>query len=219
MTATTPTERPILFSGEMVRATLAGRKTQTRRALKPQPVRKGRFWRWDENFSWDDNSLLHGGVSLEPLCPYGVRGERLWVKENHRLLDCTCPETCRLPGKVWFAATETGYENAKYCRLRPSIFMPRWASRLTLEIVRVRVERLQEIEVSPEDALAEGIHAIIHGRSGTYFHAFNTDYSSQNWSSPERAYQELWESINGKRSWEKNPWVWVIEFKRVEDRK
>jgi hypothetical protein len=131
---------------------------------------------------------------MEQKCPYGVKGDRLWVKENHRLLNCECKETCHIPGRVWYEADQSGYEGASLERLRPSIFMPRWASRITLEILRVRVEPLQEI--SGDDALAEGCA----NEFGDKEIALN-DYIS------------LWESINGDGSWDKNPWVWAIEFK------
>ena len=98
-------------------------------------------------------------------------------------------------------------------RCVPSIHMPRWASRITLEITGVRVERLQDI--SDEDVIAEGVNRIAHGREGYFYHATRTEPHPRNWCYPDAAYKDLWEQINGPGSWDANPWVWVVEFKRV----
>jgi len=189
-------ERPILFSGPMVRAILEGRKTQTRRIVKPQPVETE--WR-------------------RIACPYGQPGDRLWVKETFatkQVKGLTIASTKPNDPEAEMLARATHrfrayradqWENDEVpegMTWRPSIYMPRWASRLTLAIVRVRVERLQDI--TEEDAIAEGSQepalVPIVGACLT-----------------ERAvYAKLWEAINGAGSWALNPWVWVVEFKRVE---
>ncbi|MHB0973915.1 MAG: ASCH domain-containing protein [Thiobacillus sp.] len=179
-------ERPMLMSAPMVRAILAGTKTQTRRVVKPQPggllklalhlARRGLpIWFCD---GWDGT------------CPYGQPGDQLWVRET-------------------FAPMTTGYayladpvwRDSPSGRWHPSIHMPRVASRITLEIVSVRVERLQDI--SESDALAEGVSPDM----GLCWQSGD--------DTPRGMYGELWESINGPGSWDANPWVWVVEFKRV----
>lgn len=169
-------ERPIIFSGPMVRAILDGRKTQTRRIVNPQPCEG-----WMPH-SYCELHLMNGGefvlsggapivvgwgVANETgedgrVCPYGGPGDRLWVR-------------------------------------RPKDFMPRWASRLTLEITDVRVERLQDI--TEEDAKSEGATRKDCG-----------DFGMETWTS---AFRNLWIDINGRDSWNANPWVWVIDFKTV----
>lgn len=196
-------ERPILFSGPMVRAILEGRKTQTRRVIKPQPVLA------------QSNTIQmtpHGpkmglGLFINTRCPYGVPRDRLWVREAHRLVDhCDCPEACHTPAHVYYEADCSGYDRVDTNRLRPSIHMPRWASRITLEVTGVRVERLQEILEA--DAIREGVLPV----------------DMKEWLKPadchslfphQLAFRRLWDRINGPGSWEANPWVWVVEFSRV----
>lgn len=186
-------ERGILMSGPMVRAILEGRKTQTRRAIKAEiGVANGEWLK----------------------CQYGKPGDRLWVRETWA--PCI-GGPCEPSNPVLYRADQ--FEHYDELRWRPSIFMPRWASRITLEITGVRVERLQDL--SESDALAEGIYAAKSGRLGgtkevetwdgrNFFyhpdtHAARFDYSS------------LWDSINGKKHpWASNPWVWVIEFTRIQ---
>lgn len=197
-------EKPILFSGQMVRAILDGRKTQTRRVVKLPVI--DRYGTGCEIAGSELNSCLNQGMEI---CPYGKPGDRLWVRETFH------PEPSH-KGPASYRATWPKDDEPPDEGWKPSIFMRRAQSRITLEIVSVRVERLQEIEGAPEDALAEGINKISHGRSGDYYHAFRTDYSSGNWMCPSRAYQELWESINRKKyPWNSNPWVWVVTFKQV----
>lgn len=217
-------ERPILFNGPMVRAILSGRKTQTRRVITPQPFhalagpcewytqnkvdREGAMWPGDRVYGFEDETV--GYVSK-----FGAPGDRLWVKETflHPVSAITMPS----------GETETYYNGSKgdiryvadgakpeWCDLdsrgipicgsrwrvvRPSIHMPRWASRITLEITDVRVERLQDI--TEEDALSEGVLG--------------------NQPLPTMCFQSLWDSINKDRGygWDKNPFVWVIEFKKL----
>lgn len=173
-------ERPILFSGPMVRAILAGKKTQTRRVVKDL--------RWYE----PPVKVAHIGNKVgtpEALCPYGQPGDRLWVKETWSTTEQAGDHVA--DAHVVYRATDPDWETMDGWKWRPSIYMPRWASRITLEIVSVRIERLKEI--SESDSIAEGC--------------------------PSGCFSELWQSINGDtpgKRWADNPWVWVIEFRRIE---
>lgn len=193
----------------MVNALLDGRKTQTRRIMKPQP---------SYDFGWypgcgDDGKSLyyftekHFKNVVRDFTPHGKTGDRLWVRETFRIFDssdeCGCSESpCNCPanGSPLYRANADCSEN----KWKPSIHMPRWASRILLEVVDVRVERLNEI--SEEDAMAEGwpkqhgdFDSPAPGNGGVF-----------DW------YRDLWEKINGEGSWDKNPWVWVIEFKVIK---
>jgi len=192
---TTTKERPILFSGEMVRAILDGRKTQTRRVIKPHPS-SGVRWSpvvFAGHGGWTDG---HGA----PLrCRYGGPDDLLWVRETWQDLR---PHQER----VVYAAT-LGDVVTKW---RPSIHMPRWASRITLRVVDVRVERLQGI--SHKDAQAEGIYPNAAGylnAASPFDGCLKHDYVT--------AFRSIWNSINAARGydWETNPWVWVVEFEKV----
>jgi hypothetical protein len=220
--------RPILFSGAMVAAILAGRKSQTRRVVKPQPpAPNGRGEPYFAQHEIGGNNWLYlAGDAPLPTeimhcrCPYGMSGDRLWVRETwgyhggdeylyqrdsvavvYRADDRLGPLD-PIPGGRW----------------RPSIHMPRWASRITLEITGVRVERLNDI--SEEDALAEGItwpvpptlaaQGITEYRPPIDLSGLSTLRHAAN------RFRELWESISSPGSWDANPWVWVIEFRRVE---
>lgn len=200
-------ERPILFSGAMVRAILDGRKTQTRRVCKvayhagewahaAHPARDGMpvFW-WDgqkgEAIS-GRAEFTQKAYETGAACPYGQPGDRLWVRETWN-----CIDTGRLTQRQdWVRYRATDGEEMHW---RPSIFMPRWASRITLEIVGVRVERVQDI--SEADALAEGVERVPTWAA----------YSMRD------KFWALWDSINGPRGygWNANPWVWVVEFKCI----
>lgn len=184
----------------MVRAILDGRKTMTRRAVKPRivPIVDECF---RVNGKWCNHTF---GYELGELCPYGQPGDRLWVRETWRemgsiqLSDGTIPKAEQLNADnrhVVYAASEP-WEGP----FRPSIHMPRWASRITLEVADVRVERLQNI--SEEDAFAEGIE--------------RGDPGVEGWG--RFCYRKLWNSINEKREfgWDVNPWVWVIQFRRIQ---
>lgn len=213
-------ERPILFSAPMVRALLAGAKTQTRRLVKLRGAESidetdaiGCYWPWSpEADDWAP-------------CPYGRPGDRLWVKETFNLgrpvrngegiVEDECMWLGRLPKEdprkqAFMSKWCVGYA-ADGCegRMWPSIFMPRWASRITLEVTAVRVERLQAI--SDEDAMAEGAAWRI-SPDGDLAGAFDTADTPIGYRAH---FQSLWESINGAESWTANPWVWVVSFKRV----
>lgn len=228
-------ERPILFNSEMVRALRDGRKTQTRRIVNPQP-----------DFETANNALggdtstatvvcdgTMGGIGLKRgnaigyvfpniHCPYGMPGDRLWVRETTRMR--------YLPN--FLTGEPTKNECAEYVdgepvlspagfdfswwysrKICPSIHMPRWASRITLEVTGVRVERLQDI--SEADCIDEGIQQWPLG-----FRVEETgapDHRSRNFASATSAYRFLWERINGAGSWDANPWVWVVDFRRIHD--
>ena len=232
-------EKPILFSAPMVRALLAGTKTQTRRTIKPQPFagmtddqvylkfREQGVLGPDESLTWLVNCAWESGF-VDLTCPYGQPGDRLWVRETWRYCAAQISPPVQAiieyiadgekrtvivpdgieglpkppkPSKHKTADARMKQLDKYWAKHRPSIFMPRWASRITLEVTGVRVERLNDI--SEADALDEGI---------TYNDIPN------NGLDPMRArtwYRGLWEQINGPGSWAANPWVWVVEFKRV----
>lgn len=207
-------ECQILFNGPMVRAILEGRKTQTRRVCRLQPHdAAGMVW-WPDGAGTDTGTSGGApGIYLKK-CPYGELGDRLWVREAfaYSVIDPEGlpPEDDPENYDIIYRATyqqgggwRGGEGNPIKAPWKPSIHMPRWASRITLEITDVRVERLQDI--SEEDAQSEGVdgekEAIESGLSW--------------FDKPKRAFRFLWERVNGSGSWEANPWVWVIEFKRV----
>lgn len=208
-------ERPILFSAPMVRAILAGTKTQTRRVVNGQE-------QWPTN-THHITFLSTRGTALavdsnrttwrpEIRCPYGQPGDRLWVREAWRTvaeMDDLPPHDLNTAHRIWFEANSPHQPGAG--KLRPSMFMPRWASRITLEVTGVRVERLQEISI--EDCKSEGAWGPDESIVGKVAKHFGIDILAAN---PYLAYRMLWESINGPGSWEANPWVWVVEFKRLE---
>lgn len=195
-------EKPILFSAEMVKAILEDKKTQTRRVIKPQPIQ-------DPDGSWRSEIHPRSGYGneqtlrhyLDIYCPYGKKGDRLWVRETWAHDDENCKDpTCGNRDHIWWKASENKIVADSFAgdaHWRPSIFMPRWASRIDLKIVKVRVERVQEI--THQDALAEGM---IYEYPVT----------------PITKYVALWDELNAQRGygWAANPWVWVIEFKRDE---
>ena len=210
-------ERPILLKGEMVRAILEGRKTQTRRIMKPQPemVTDHSIITWEGR----PDILMSLLKTLGRNCPFGQSGDRLWVRETTEVDDLT-DEILSLSKysaggqPVLYSGCDDPEYNGSvahwwYSRdVCPSIHMPRWASRILLEVTGVRVERLQDI--SGQDALAEGVGAPV----GTPL-AYGSITDAWN----QRAFASLWQRINGKYSWDANPWVWVVEFKRIESQK
>lgn len=217
-------ERPILFSAPMVRAILAGTKTQTRRAIKPLPLRVNHG---TNEMEVDTEAMTDGRIMK--LNRFGQPGDRLWVRETFYCDHCFYPEGTP-PSCYWdgpnpraahtpeqLAKERSDMLEAMYYRAdgepefeapegptpwRPSIHMPRWASRITLEVTGVRVERLQDI--SEADAMAEGVH---------YSLLEKIQAGQDRWA--RHAYKKLWESIHGPGSWDLNPWVWVVEFKGV----
>lgn len=199
-------ERPILFSAPMVRALLAGTKTQTRRVFKVPLDCSWYAGLGGEAEGWlqDDNGPSWWHVS-EQRSPYGQPGDRLWVRETHLDLGGCClyradpgaeqERELVAPGQKW----------------TPSIHMPRAASRISLEVTGVRVERLQDI--SEADARAEGIVEHQTLRPGT--RACNVDGGIMHACGPVPVYRDLWDSINGPGAWDSNPWLWVVEFRRI----
>lgn len=229
-------ERPILFSGEMVRAILAGRKTQTRRVVKPQPsdtFLASDVGMYHPTFIDKDGEQYPGPVRFGAAdenedfpFPYGIIGSHLWVRETWKphcegeispefplgtcikyRADGTCikPENWTTEQGQWCEAQE---ESKNW---KPSIFMPRYASRITLEIVAVRVERLQEINEA--DARAEGVEPGILCNDGML--ATPMDAEEESRATCRDSYEFLWDCINGAGSWALNPWVWVIELKTL----
>lgn len=197
-------EIPILFSGEMVRAILDGRKTQTRRIVKGRALE----WLAPDMFTPEYVALADVGLS-----PYGFAGDRLWVRES--FWGCDAPgygdQPCVVYDDEWhgkeYRPAEVRPWARKFGRI-PSIHMPRDCSRITLEITGVRVERLKQI--SSDDCFAEGID--VEGADYTEGENYANAGSPV---PPERwAFSGLWNSTGG--DWEADPWVWVIEFKRVE---
>ena len=191
------TDRPIIFSTPMVRALLEGRKTQTRLVLKPQPEFRGGAGDWDdaEEWGWEDED--GGPISvLDIRLPY-ITGDRLWVREA---IDKTSE-----PGDVFYRADyEAAHgDSGKGLGWRPSIHMPRWASRLTLTVTDVRVQRLHDI--SEADAVAEGIEPKWHAYTG---------YGKQAdvLMSPYDSFASLWISIHNTNAWDANPWVVALTF-------
>ncbi|MET4294753.1 hypothetical protein ABIB06_006586 [Bradyrhizobium sp. LB8.2] len=196
-------ERPIIFSAPMVRAILEGRKTQTRRIVSLRPNKQG--------LKLVPELLQQMGVGAA--CPYGKPGDRLWVREAFRPLDIDITPMEGPPRVLKGAGLEFRSDFPDSVAgegWKPSIYMPRWASRILLEIVGVRVERLQDI--SEADCDAEGF--------GGKFppNAFPEFSGLSGWDGSdtiEECFGSLWDHINGKGAWKANPWVWVIEFKRV----
>ena len=204
-------ERPIIFNGEMVRAILDGRKTQTRRVMKPQPPP----WHW-----WNADAptmrlaaQFYPGEHGRKGCPYGIPGDSLWVRETTRVHKHLYDPT--IDGATYLATLTPviGDKEHQYCGraiwwyskdVCPSIHMPKWATRLWLEVLEVRVERVQD--VSMHDALAEG--------ADPKYSDFHDGSHCVGW------FKRIWDNLSAKRgfAWDMNPWVWVIEFKRLESK-
>ena len=188
-------ERPILFSAPMVRAILDGRKTVTRRLVKPNPHTVDGGVPYADAPAW---AHAEPGSAVMR-CPYGVRRDRLYVRETWaapHAYDHLPPRRIPQDARIHYAATE----DRGGLLWRPSIHMPRWASRITLEVTGVRVERLRAC--NEVDAITEGAPWAACGAPQEGSH--------------KAGFAQLWEQINGHGSWEANPWVWVIEFKAIE---
>ena len=218
-------ERPILFSAPMVRALLDSSKTQTRRVVKPQP---GDYWNpvvglynplVIDNGGYEAPGPEIFGAADETegrKCLYGQPGDRIWVRETWRSTgdggraDYMAPRNLQ-PHQVWYDAD--GAAPASECtgKTRTSIHMPRWASRILLEIVSVRVERLQDI--SDADTVAEGIDMEALAESQDRYDIVCKGSGASGRATERTAWRDLWESTGG--DWEANPWCWAITFKRV----
>lgn len=217
-------ERGMIFNAEMVRAILDGRKTQTRRIMKVQPENSelGLSRIIDSSvakevgmYFWSQTDACGVKRRSKPFpCPFGAVGERIWVRETWAEAGASAPDL-KLYRANYPEHVPSHYENVPpvdEIRWTPSIHMPRWASRITLEITGVRVERLQNI--SDEDVDAEGF-------AGDYPTSIFPNLfpgESSDWShlSMQDCYGVLWKSIYGEESWQANSWVWVITFQRVE---
>lgn len=211
-------EYPIIFSAPMVRAILDGKKTQTRRVMKPQPDEDGKVTvgqiGTSRGIAYVGNQRAGGLVARVP-CPYGQLGDRLWVRETWAESFGTESD----PDSIVYQADnrvrfhedkifkwdndEPFYDKDWAEKWKPAMFMPRWASRITLEITEIRVQRVQEI--SAEDCIAEGL------RTNLREHDAVCDLRAQ--------YRTLWDSLNAKRdcSWDLNPWVWAVTFKEIKE--
>ncbi|MDE1556324.1 MULTISPECIES: hypothetical protein [Comamonas] len=229
-------ETGLMFKAPLVRAILEGRKTQTRRIVKPQPVAgQGMV---NAGYCGDRHLWLRDGPcdktdpAYEWRCPMGKPGDRIYVRETWQIAGGNTG--------IWYAATDSQADdgNSPVSRWSPSIHMPKSAARIWLEITSVRVERLQDL--SNEDAIAEGVNRISHGREGYYYSAIRDEQHPKNWNYPDDAFRELWDSTTGRPAlpanknskryarvkhwldthpdttgWAANPWVWVIDFKTI----
>lgn len=221
-TINTPRERGILFNGAMVRALLAGTKTQTRRVMAHQVCEPGivRMKGPGRCEIVNEHDVAIPGFA----CQFGQPGDRLWVRETFMDLRGTGIEHRPTPGspmqRYAYAADCQPGSYADEARKgyglkwRPSIHMPRGASRITLEITDVRVERLQDI--SDADCIAEGISELPHqaAERGCWWTGDVAAGVALHGRTPFNGFRLLWESTGGH--WDENPWVWVVEFRRVE---
>lgn len=253
------TDRPILFSAPMVRALLAGRKTQTRRIIKPQPFASGYYdgeielnvipanYQYPKAFRFNANAVGGGAILEEIFEPRISAGDRLWVKENAAVrheswhhVDGDAHQVCYRADEdehgrwLGLASCGNGIRRGKApsvfprkshnldgsLRWQPSIHMPRWASRLTLIVTDVRVERLQDI--SEEDAIAEGVERL---HSGFYPYGIATfmttfvdgrEVPAQCCTNARDSYQLLWDHINGRGAWDANPWIACYSFRVIK---
>lgn len=189
-------ERPIIFKPDMVKAMLCGAKTQTRRLVKPND---------DGRFSYRGEERHVSDPEATKACRYGLPGDRLWVRETfyNSRGDDSMP-TYYKADQDTLMPVDFGYHQGPWS---PSIYMPRWASRITLEVVSVRIARLHDI--TEEDAEAEGVTEVqMADGEGGFIYPKKGGY--------REAYQRLWNSIHEEESWQRNPWVWVVEFRKLE---
>lgn len=207
------TERPILFSGPMVRALLDGRKTQTRRVIKPQPVLSGDWAEWPHpkrGFGTYSCQFASSVVEAGDRLPYAP-ADRLWVKETWRgalSFDHLKPADLPVGAVQWEADGSKHFDDFAAGKLRPSIFMPRWASRITLMVTDVRVQRIQDI--TEEDAKAEGASQSPMPELDEPLSSGGKLYQPNH----RDGFRTLWDSLNADRgfSWYANPWVVAIAF-------
>ncbi|HBQ8864816.1 TPA: hypothetical protein R7I90_004883 [Klebsiella pneumoniae] len=208
------TERGMIFNAEMVRAILDGRKTQTRRPIKWKQTRFTEIGEREDGSKWPWSEDAEHAFDFWHPCPFGSVGDRIWVRETFQgplfdfdLMDSYCKDSTPFEKSEFCVYKADGVpapefydaDDELHCCWRPSIHMPRWASRILLEITGVRVERLKSI--SDRDALREGCST--------------ADMKSGDCVAD--VFARLWASIYGDESWNCNPWVWVIEFKRIEE--
>lgn len=226
------TERPILMTPENAQKCHDGTKTQTRRTSGLDEVNAAGSWfhpQMTRPGVWtflDSSQANPYNNTLDAVCPYGVVGDRLWIREAFCVGK---PAILGRVGIIPYYGKIKGAHDSLVCKTvyqgawgksdppkwRPSLHMNRRFSRTVAEIAALRVERLQEI--TEEDVIAEGVNRIAHGRNGYYYSAFRDVPHHANWIDPVDAYKELWESINGKGFWAVNPWVWVVSFTKVQE--
>jgi hypothetical protein len=208
-------ETGILFTGEEVRAILDGRKTQTRRVVKsPVSASQGKL---PHNPMVKQNGSWYLPTEYSP---YGKIGDTLWVRETWGYDPNDTVMETRDKSYIFYRADEDAFAHPWPWGWRPSTNMPRWASRIALEIVSVRVERVQSI--TRDDAISEGLYSFVsnlgaRNSSPVRFYAPNS-HDDGGYMNPIEAVESLWDSINSKRGygWDVNPWVWVIEFEVVK---
>lgn len=230
-------ERGMIFNGDMVRALLDGRKTQTRRPIKWRQTRATEIAEREDGSKWPWSEDAENVCDYWHPCPFGAVGDRIWVRETWAILgnedgccidweEKLCKADERSAARIYRASCEQRPGNYGLWSIpddadwkphtkdyqyegawRPSIHMPRWASRITLEITDVRVERLNSI--SQSDAIAEGAPPS-HRSIDAVSQQFGYPDFSRSW------FGQTWGHIYGDESWQANPWVWVIEFKRAE---
>ncbi|MEA5437320.1 hypothetical protein VBR56_10895 [Klebsiella variicola] len=210
-------EKGLIFNSEMVRAILDGRKTQTRRPIKWKQTRFTEIGEREDGSKWPWSEDAEHACDFWHPCPFGAVGDRIWVRETWN----------KYGGLLTYRADHDWIDDMRketVCTAKwvPSIHMPRWASRILLEITDVRVERLNAI--SPEDAESEGLERTNFTGFGdepglpsypepdVYFDPLKKQWKEY----PPEAFAGLWESIYGEGSWNANPWVWVISFERIE---
>ena len=202
--------RPMLYSGPMVRAILAGRKFKTRRIAKlplPASIHQPMSWDWSDrkNLYEPLGGHLEAGIKWGVKCPYGLVGDRLWVRETWQSL-AAMNQVHRSDDQIVYRATDPDWSVMDGWQWKPSIFMPRAASRIALRIESIEVERLHAI--TDEEIVCEGFRCIGHIPNciGEFEGRFST---------LRGLFSGLWNKINGPGSWEANPFVWVIGFSRI----
>ncbi|MHB7569227.1 ASCH domain-containing protein [Citrobacter braakii] len=207
------TERGMIFNAEMVNAILSGRKVQTRRPIKWKQTRFTEIGEREDGSKWPWSEDTENVCDYWHPCPFGAVGDRIWVRETWAEAGASAPDLT-LYRANYPEHVPPQYENVPTVTSicwTPSIFMPRWASRILLEITDVRVDRLNGI--SEADARAEGMPS-----AGELLPDYPDTYLTPvgDFATAKVAFQRLWESIYGKENWQADPWVWVIGFKRIE---
>ena len=229
-------ETGIIMSGDHPTKILAGTKTMTRRLTKlheynKEPdkwnIRPGVNCQFADSIERNKYNLPSQQIYIK--CPYGLVGDRLWVRETWRIVGNDSGNLALEiqyksdMSRKWSTVSQATFDKYTYdsvgwvanSKWRPSIFMPRWASRITLEITGLRAERLQEI--TEVDAIAEGVSYNTTNEYAQMRVLSRGQANEDTWPTPQESFRKLWDSINAKRGygWDKNPWVWVIEFRRL----
>lgn len=206
----------IQLSAPMVRATLDGSKTVTRRTVKgdiPNGAVRAEFQPGGRRPAWIWVDARGVQVGKHFRCPYGIAGDHLWGREAWRTLwrlDELPPRDVPAGSPVAFYADGEAADGGTSGKFRPGMFMPRWASRILLENTEVQVERLKDI--TREQAIAEGIERV----GDRWRHYFFPENDAEAWEFPQNSYASLWDKLNGEGAWDSNPWVFAISFRRLE---